>query len=216
MFGRFANFLRRCTVPDTEELLLQAEQGDVRACAELLDRHRDRLRRMVAVRLDRRLSPRLDPSDVVQEALVEAGQKLGDYLKQRPVAFYPWLRRLAWEQLVRLHEQHLRASRRSVTREEWSLNRLPDESVASLAQRIATSLQAPDRRLIEAEVRSRLLQVLAELPQADREILEMRYLEQLGSQEIAEILGMNEAAVRKRHSRALERLTRRIDPSRDP
>ena len=73
--------------PDTEELLQRAGDGDPSARQQLLSRHRDRLRRMVAVRLDPRLAARVDPSDVVQEALMVADQKLGAYLKDRPVPF---------------------------------------------------------------------------------------------------------------------------------
>jgi RNA polymerase sigma-70 factor (ECF subfamily) len=50
--------------PDTDHLLTRAAQGDVFARHSLLERFRPRLRRMVAVRLDRRLSARLDPSDL--------------------------------------------------------------------------------------------------------------------------------------------------------
>ena len=62
--------------PDTDALLVLAGRGDVVARSQLLERHRDRLRRMVAVRLEQRLSPQVDPSDVIQEALAEADQKL--------------------------------------------------------------------------------------------------------------------------------------------
>src|SRR6266550_4078148 len=103
--------------PDTPELLDRTRGGDVAAGQELLTRHRARLRRMVEVRLDRRLAPRVDPSDVVQEALADAARRLDDYLRQRPLPFYPWLRRLAWERLVKLHQRHIGAERRSVTRE---------------------------------------------------------------------------------------------------
>lgn len=197
-------------MPDTNELLSQAERGDRRAQAELLDRYRDRLRRMVAVRLDRRLVPRLDPSDIVQEALAEAASKLSDYLRERPVPFYPWLRRLAWERLVAMHERHLRASRRSVAREERSLTRLPDESAAQLADQIAANLAAPDHRLILDEMKARLTEALSELADADREILVLRYLEQLPGQAIAEILQISEVAVRQRVTRAVERLSKRL------
>src|SRR5438876_12109973 len=98
--------------PDTEKLIALAIGGDSSARQSLLVRHRDRLRRMVAVRLDRRLMTRIDPSDVVQEALMDAAQKLSDYLRNRPLPFYPWLRRLAWERLVKLHRQHLSARKR--------------------------------------------------------------------------------------------------------
>ena len=83
--------------PDTDQLLDRAAQGDDRARQQLLARHRRQLRRMVATHLDRRLAARVDASDVVQEALADAARKLDGYLRERPLPFYPWLRRLAWE-----------------------------------------------------------------------------------------------------------------------
>src|SRR5690242_16284851 len=116
---------------DTERLLQRAGQGDPAARQELLCRHRDRLRRMVALRLDRRLAARVDPSDIVQEALVQAHQNLADYLRDRPLPFYAWLRQFAWERVAKQYERHVRAQRRSVAREEGPP--LPDESVVQLA-----------------------------------------------------------------------------------
>src|SRR3954471_13423303 len=113
------------TDPDTGELLDRAAAGDTPARQQLLARHRDRLRRMVAVRLDPRVAARVDPSDVVQEALLEAARKLPDYLRERPVPFYPWLRRLAWEHLLKLHQRHL-AAKRDAAREEPRAPALPD------------------------------------------------------------------------------------------
>lgn len=191
---------------ETDELLVRAEHGDRGARSELLDQHRDRLRRMVMVRLDRRLLPRLDPSDVVQEALAEAAQKLSDYLRDRPVSFYPWLRRLAWEHLVRLYEQHVKAQRRSVRREAFSIPQLPDESAAQLVNQLAGSNLAPDHRLLQAELKSRMMSGLAQMSDSDREILVLRYLEHLSNGEIAEILGLTDGAVRTRHTRALAKL----------
>jgi RNA polymerase sigma-70 factor (ECF subfamily) len=86
--------------PETEARLRHAAQGDERALHWLLERHRARLRRMIAVRLDERLASRLDPSDVVQETLLDASRKFADYLRDRPLPFYPWLHRLASEHLV--------------------------------------------------------------------------------------------------------------------
>ena len=59
----------------TERLLEQVDRGDPSATGELMQRHRDRLRRMVAFRLDARVSARVDASDVVQEALAEAAER---------------------------------------------------------------------------------------------------------------------------------------------
>ena len=104
--------------PDTEDLLVQASAGDGVARDRLLARHRIRLRNMIAWRLDRRLAARVDPSDVVQEVLVEADGKLDRYLRDRPIPFYPWLRELACERLLTLHRRHVQAAKRSVRREE--------------------------------------------------------------------------------------------------
>jgi RNA polymerase sigma-70 factor (ECF subfamily) len=78
---------------DTDELLRRAGAGDRLARGALLQRHRDRLRRLIALRLDPRLAARIDPSDVVQEVLVEADRRLDRYVSDRPLPFYPWLRR---------------------------------------------------------------------------------------------------------------------------
>src|SRR3954471_16121196 len=102
--------------PDTDQLLASASRGDVSARGRLLERCRPRLKRMVAVRLDRRLSARVDPSDVVPEAPAEAYEKLPEYCQTRPVSFYPWIRQIAWQRLLKLHRRHLAADRRSVDR----------------------------------------------------------------------------------------------------
>src|SRR5258708_1657160 len=94
--------------PDTEQLLERVARGDPGAEGRLMQRHRQRLRRMIALRLDRRLQARIDPSDVLQEALTEAARKLPQYIRRRPLPFYPWLRRLVWERIVQLHRWHVK------------------------------------------------------------------------------------------------------------
>src|SRR5437660_9821732 len=120
--------------PDTDQLLASASQGDATARSRLLDRHRPRLKRMVTVRLDRRLAARVDPSDVVQDALMDADRQLDDYLRDRPIPFYPWLRRIAAGRLADAYRRHVRAKRRSVEREEPP--GLPGNSVLELADRL--------------------------------------------------------------------------------
>jgi RNA polymerase sigma-70 factor (ECF subfamily) len=196
------------TEPDTEQLIEQASQGDDQAREQLLGRHRGRLRRMVAVHLDRRLAARVDPSDVVQEALLDADRKLSDYLRERPLPFYPWLRRLAWERLVKLHRRHLKAHRRSITREEPGVLALPDESALELAQRLITSGTSPSRNLMREEMQVRVQAALARLGERDRDLLVMRYVEGMSMKEIAAVVGASEAAVKMRHLRALDGLRR--------
>jgi RNA polymerase sigma-70 factor (ECF subfamily) len=192
--------------PDTDQLLEMACRGDDQARQQLLTRHRRRLHRMVAAHMDRRLAARVDPSDVVQEALADAARKLDVYLQKRPLPFYPWLRRLAWERLVKLHHRHLRTHRRSVEREEPGVLALPDESAVELANCLMDVRSGPAERLLREELRSRVRAALDRLPANDREVLVLRYLEQLRNDDIAAILGITVGAVKVRHVRALGRL----------
>lgn len=125
--------------PEIDELLRRAGAGEALAVGQLLELHRGRLRNMVAVRIDPQLAPRIDPSDVVQEALMEASRKLPDYLRQRPLPFYPWLRQIAWERLVHLHHRHLKVQKRAIGREVRLDLPLPDESACGLADRLIAS-----------------------------------------------------------------------------
>jgi RNA polymerase sigma-70 factor (ECF subfamily) len=194
------------TDPDTDELLAQASRGDGDARDRLLGRHRGRLRRTVAAHFDRRLAARVDPSDVVQEALAEAARRLPDYLRERPLPFYPWLRRLALDRLAELRRRHLWAQRRSVNREEPVVLPLSAESALELAGRLLGRQSSPSARLRREELRARLQAALGQLSQRDRAVLVLRHLEQLPVREIAAVLGITEGAVCTRHVRALERL----------
>lgn len=191
---------------ESEQLLRRAGQGDPAAREQLLVQYRQRLRQMIAVRLDRRLAARIDPSDVVQETLAEAVQQLSAYLWDRPLPFYPWLRQLAWKRLAALYRRHVRAGKRSVCREAHGSPPLPDESALDLAGRLLARGSSPSARLRHEEQRDRVRTALARLPEGDREVLVLRHLEQLATPEIAAVLGITEGAVYTRHLRALERL----------
>jgi RNA polymerase sigma-70 factor (ECF subfamily) len=192
--------------PDTEELLRRAGHGDCRARGALLEHHRGRLRRMVALRMDPRLAARVDPSDVVQEALVEADRRLDGYLRERPLPFYPWLRQLAQDRLIEQHRRHVRAGRRTVTREEAEAPRLSAASALELADRLLAPGDSPSAALQRQELGERVRAALEALPEADREVLVLRYLEQLPAREVGCVLGLSEAAAKKRALRALQRL----------
>jgi RNA polymerase sigma-70 factor (ECF subfamily) len=196
---------------DTDHLLRRAADGDAAARDQLLERYRCRLRRMVAVRFDPRLAARVDPSDVVQETLAEAAGRLSDYLNERPVPFYPWLRRIAERRLIELHRRHVRARRRSVTREE-AAGGLPDRSALALAERLFGRPSSPSARLHRQERRQRVRDALAMLAAPDREVLVLRFLEGLSTRETASVLELSDVAVRSRQVRALERLKALLGP----
>lgn len=193
-----------------EGLQERATRGDRRAQSDLLECYRSRLRRMVAIRLDRKLAARVDPSDVVQEAMKDAHNRLADYFADPRISFYPWLRRIVADRLADAYRMHVMAERRSVLKEHpWAPN-LNDESISELAKSIVTSSVTPGQRALEAEMQQRAIAALGQLKPHDREILVMRYLEQMEVREIAEILDISETAVTSRHLRALQRLRRLI------
>jgi RNA polymerase sigma-70 factor (ECF subfamily) len=195
----------------TDWLVEQASKGDLDARAQLFERHRLRLRQMIGLRLDPRLAKRVDPSEVVQEALATAYPRLDDYLRDRPLPFYPWLRQFAWDCLLQLHRKHIAAGRRSVTREEAWQPGMSSESVLRLSERLLAPGTSVNSALLRKELRDRLQAALAKLSSADREIMVMRNLEQMSAAEIAAVLGLKEGTVRVRHLRALERLRSLLD-----
>ena len=101
----------------TQNLLAGAAQGDAAAVNRLLDRHRDALRKLIALRMDRQMVRRVDASDVVQDVLVEAAGRLKEYLADPRMPFHLWLRSLAQDRMIDLHRRN-RARRRDVTREQ--------------------------------------------------------------------------------------------------
>ena len=197
---------------DTSLLLKQAANGDGHAMNALLDKHRGRLKRMVAVRMDRRIASRIDPSDIVQESLAEAVVKFEEYANERPVAFYPWLRQITWQRLVKTHRSHIGTSKRSTEQEHQGELELPDDSVVQLIDRLVSPDESPTQQAVNHEMQRRVREALNQMKKHDREILVLRYLEQLSMHEIAEVIGISEAAVRQRHVRALHRLQNDLDP----
>lgn len=190
----------------TRNLVLRAIAGSASAVEELLVDCRPHLQRMVAVRMDTRLKARFDPSDVVQNVLAEASQRMVTF-RQSPEQFFAWLRQLAWDELARLRRDHIRIQKRSVTREQndWQ-GHAADDSMHELVDRLAVQQLGPGSRLINKEIRGRVQAALAQLAPADREVLVLRFLEQLDINSTAAALGVTVAAVKSRQFRAIDRL----------
>lgn len=191
----------------TALLLQAAAQGDKEKWGALLARHRQRLRRMVALRLDRRLQGRLDASDVIQEAYLEASSRLPEYLKQPAMPFFLWLRFLTSQKLLELHRHHLGTQVRDAGR-EVSLYRgsFPETSSAALAAQLLGRLTQPSQAAIRAEMKIRLQDALNSMDLLDREVLALRHFEHLSNAETAQTLGIRQSAASKRYIRALKKL----------
>jgi RNA polymerase sigma-70 factor (ECF subfamily) len=194
--------------PDrTDTSLGGARDGDRRVLDDLFARHRDRLRRMVDLRLDRQLRGRLDPSDVLQEAYLEVVSRVDDYLRDPKLPPFLWLRLIVGERLTRLHRHHLGVQARDAGR-EISFHRypVPAASSAALAGQLLGRYTSPSHAAIRAERMMRVQEALASLDPIDREALALRHFEQLSRAEAAQVLGISEAAAAKRYIRALKRL----------
>jgi RNA polymerase sigma-70 factor (ECF subfamily) len=192
---------------ETAALIDEAVRGDQQALAALLSRHRKRLRSMVALRLDRRLQGRLDPSDIIQEACLDATRRLTEYQRSPTMPFFLWLRFLVGQRLLDEHRRHLGAASRDADR-EISLDRsaFPETSSAALADHVLGRLTSPSQAAIRAERKFRLEEALGRLDPIDREILALRHFEELSNAEAAEVLGLDKSAASKRYVRALVRI----------
>jgi RNA polymerase sigma-70 factor (ECF subfamily) len=202
------------TAPATDEadLLRRAKAGDQQALALLFALYRDRLRKMVRLRLDHRMAGRVDTSDVLQDAYLDVARRFPEYAAAPTVPFYLWLRALTGQRLVSLHRHHLGAEMRDAGR-EVSLCRgaLPTASSASLAQQLLAGLTSPTQAAIRGEMQLRLQEALNSMDPIDREVVVLRHFEELSNTEAAEVLGIETAAASKRYIRAIRRLKAILD-----
>jgi RNA polymerase sigma-70 factor (ECF subfamily) len=181
-------------VPVSEDSMLRAAAaGDAASLGLLLNRDRDRLRRMVALRLDWRLNGRVDPSDVIQDAQLEAARRLPEYLARPAMPFFLWLRLITGQRILQLHRHHLGAQARAAGR-EVSLHRepLPEATSAALAANLMGRLTDPPEAAVRAEIKVRLQEALNSLDPTDREVLALRHFEHLTAAEAALELGISE------------------------
>jgi RNA polymerase sigma-70 factor (ECF subfamily) len=192
---------------DTGHLVERLRAGDRQALTDLFQRHRDRLRRMVELRMDARLQGRVDASDVVQDAFLDAAANLDWYLQGSELPPFLWLRLVVNQRISRYHRQHLGTKMRDAG-QEVSLyrNPLPQASSAALASMLLGRLTSPSNAAIRAEQVLRVQEALNALDPLDREVIALRQFEELSRAETAQVLGITEEAAAKRYLRALRRL----------
>lgn len=193
--------------PEEADLLQRAAANDADALRELFSRYRDRLKRMVHLRLSRRLSGRVDDSDVVQEAFLDISRKLPEYAKAPEMPLFLWLRHLTGLKLTEIHRRHLGTQLRDADR-EVSLHRggLPEADSVSLAAQLLGKLTTPSQAAIKAEQRIYVQEALNSMDPLDREVLALKHFEQLSTSEIAEVLGLSKAGAGSRYLRAIKRM----------
>jgi RNA polymerase sigma-70 factor (ECF subfamily) len=162
---------------------------------------------MVHLRLSRRLSGRVDDSDIVQEAYLEISKKLPEYVKAPELPLFLWMRHITGLKLTEVHRRHLGSQLRDADR-EVSLHRggLPEADSVSLAAQLLGKLTTPSQAAIKAEQRIYVQEALNSMDPIDREVLALKHFEQLSTSEIARVLGLSKAGAGSRYLRAIKRL----------
>jgi RNA polymerase sigma-70 factor, ECF subfamily len=192
---------------ETVRLFERLQAGDKRALGELFQRHRDRLRRMVELRMDARLHGRVDASDMLQDGFLDLAKRVDSYLSEPKLPVFLWLRLVVSDRLATYHRQHLGTALRDAGR-EVSLYRdpLPQASSAALAAMLLGRLTSPSNAAIRAEQILQVQEAINSLEPLDREVVALRHFEQLNRAETATVLGITEEAGAKRYIRALKKL----------
>ena len=200
---------------DLDELLALAKAGDQAAMAALFDQYRKRLRQMVRLRLDRRLQGRVDPSDVLQEAYLDASQKLPAYSGKDDLPFFLWLRLVVGQKLIDLHRHHLGVQMRDAGRDVSIYNGpMPEATSFALAAQLLGKMTTPSRAAIRTESKLRIQDALNAMDPIDREVLTLRHFEMLTNAETAQVLELSHAAASNRYVRALKRMKQILDQAR--
>ena len=196
-------------------LLEQAQTGDEAAMAELFDRYRKRLRQMVRLRLDRRLQGRVDSSDVLQDAYLDARKKLPTYSAKGDLPFFLWLRLVVGQKLTDLHRHHLGTQMRDATR-DVSIYRgpMPEATSFALAAQLMGKVTTPSDAAIRAESKLQIQDALNAMDAIDREVLTLRHFEMLSNAETAQVLDLSHAAASNRYVRALKRMKQILEEAR--
>jgi RNA polymerase sigma-70 factor (ECF subfamily) len=190
----------------TAELVERLRGHDAQALGELFMLHRDRLWRMLSVRLDRRLARRVAPDDVLQETFLDVSHRIGEYLANPAVPFYVWLRFLAVQRMQVVQRAHLGARMRDVAREVALPADGAPASAESMAGQLVSQMTSPSQAAIRNELQARLRAALEGMDALDREVLALRHFEELANEEVAQVLNISREAASKRHVRALRRL----------
>lgn len=189
------------------ELINRILRGDRDALAELFLEYRPRLWRMVNFRLHPKLQGRVDPDDVLQDAWLNAVDRIGHFLGAATTSPFIWFRMIVNQTLIELHRRHIGAGKRNAAREcsihgGWAA----DSTSSSLAFHLLGKLPSPSSAVHRAELARQLDVALQGMNEIDREVLTLRHFEELTNSETARVLEMSEQAASARYIRALHRL----------
>ena len=216
LVGDSRRLLAKEDLPRDSDAMTTLQPGDdaregvdvsLEGLGDLFETLRPRLRRMVQFRLDPRLRGRVDPSDVLQEALVDAVARLGDFPRDGSMPLRLWVRLLTGQRLIEIHRRHLGAAMRDAGREATAHGQpFPEASSIAMANALVGREPSPSGLAIQRERARALAEALDRMKAMDREVLVLRHFEQATNNEVAEILGLTKAGASLRYLRAAKRL----------
>jgi RNA polymerase sigma-70 factor (ECF subfamily) len=194
----------------TEELLEQARAGSREALGSLLEEYREYLRLLARSRVGRGLRVRLDPSDLVQETLLEAQRDFRQFLGRSDSELATWLRRILARNLADQAKRH-QSQRRDVAREQPL-----DPLIERAHEALAAGLSTPSAQAVRREQAVVVANALGALPPDYREVIVLRHLEGQSFEQVAATMGRTSGAVRMLWMRALERLGKLVEQPHGP
>jgi RNA polymerase sigma-70 factor (ECF subfamily) len=194
---------------DQSRLIERARRDEPGALDRLLDSYRNYLRLLARTGIDASLRGKADPSDLVQEALLKASLRFGQFCGATDAELAAWLRQVLARCLADFVRRYRTEGRRA-GREE-SLERLLNRSSEALERALATDRTSPSSSAARRDLGVVLSDALAQLSEEHREVIVLHHLEGLGWDEVARRLGRTADAVRKLWTRALKQLRPLID-----
>jgi len=192
----------------TIELLERARQGDREALGLLLDAHRTALHRRAEVRLQGRLAVRVDASDIIQQAFLEAYRSFPQFAGQDERELVVWLQSILDHNVANAVRDHTLLQKRTVRRE-----RSMDDSQGGgtpLKQDLDAGFSTPSQKAMRGEEAERLTQALAALPEDQREAVRLRHLEGWPLADIARHMDRTPAATAGLIKRGMQALRRQL------
>lgn len=193
-------------ISQDEVLQRLSDQGE-NAVAELFSMHRERLLKLVTFRLDARLKGRVDPDDILQEAYLDAAQRIEHFTSNPVTTIFVWFRLIVMQTMTNVHRRHLGTKMRDASLEvSKRAQQSSGSTVASITQFLTGHLTSPSQAAIREEQTKQLAEALEDLSELDREILALRHFEELSNAEAAEVLGIEAKTASVRYFRAIRRL----------
>jgi RNA polymerase sigma-70 factor, ECF subfamily len=191
---------------DFRRLMNAVLAGDGDALASLFSNYRERLRRMVELRMDARLRGRVSASDILQEAYIGALQRLPHYQASTDVPIFVWLRSVTMQRLIDAHRRHVGGRMRDAGREIRLGEVEAIEAGPGHIAELFANTTSPSLAARRGEIMVLVRDALEQLDPIDREVLVLRHFEQMSNLEAAASLSIKPAAASKRYVRAVERL----------